>query len=118
MPAVLMKMPSPLPRSTTFVSPVTIFTPHSRAAAAIEATTFCSVSIGSPSSSTKPALKIKRLRPGHRQIVHRAEDRQFADIAAGKEQRTDDERVGGEGEFLAADFEDGAVVGRVVGRGS
>ena len=32
MPAVLMKMPSPLPRSTTLVSPVTIWTPTSRAA--------------------------------------------------------------------------------------
>ncbi len=55
MPAVLMKMPSPLPRSTTFVSPVTMRTPAAAAAAAIDCTMRHNSSIGSPSSRMKPA---------------------------------------------------------------
>ena len=116
MPAVLMKMPSPLPRSTTLVSPVTIRTPASRAASAIEATTRRSVSIGSPSSRMKPALRYSRLRPGHRQVVDRAVDGQLADVAAGEEQRTDDEGVGGEGQPSAGHVQHGAVVRRVFRR--
>ncbi len=54
-----------------------------------------STSIGSPSSRMKPALKIFRPRPGHGQIVDGAVDGQFPNIAAGEEQRMDDERVGG-----------------------
>jgi hypothetical protein len=38
MPVVLMNTPSPLPCSTTLVSPVTTGTPASRAAAAIDST--------------------------------------------------------------------------------
>jgi hypothetical protein len=38
MPVVLMNTPSPLPCSTTLVSPVTMGTPASRAAAAIDST--------------------------------------------------------------------------------
>ena len=39
MPAVLMKIPSPLPRSTTLVSPVTMETPQASAACPMEAQT-------------------------------------------------------------------------------
>lgn len=54
-PVVLMKIPSALPRSTTFVSPVTSKTPAARAAPPIERTMRSSRSNDSPSSSTKPA---------------------------------------------------------------
>ena len=55
-PAVVTYRPSPLPRSTTLVSPVTMPTPAAAAAACIEATTFSSVAMGKPSSRMKPAL--------------------------------------------------------------
>ena len=45
-----MKMPSPLPRSTTFVSPVTMETPAAFAASAIDRVILQRSSIGSPSS--------------------------------------------------------------------
>src|SRR5665213_1241316 len=57
MPAVLMKMPSALPRSTTLRSPVTMRTPALRAASRIDATIRPSKAVSSPSSSTKPALR-------------------------------------------------------------
>ena len=57
MPDVLTNTPSPLPRSTTFVSPVTMATPTSRAAACIDDTTRSSVWRGSPSSMMNPALR-------------------------------------------------------------
>ena len=57
MPDVVMKMPSPLPRSTTLVSPVTSATPHAAAVSRIERTTRSSSACGSPSSSTKAAAR-------------------------------------------------------------
>ncbi len=114
MPAVLMKMPSPLPRSTTFVSPVTIRTP-TPGAAAIEATTRCSDFHRQPFFEDEARAEIKRFRPGHRQVVDRAEDGQLADVAAGEEYRADDERVGGEGQSRAADSQHGAYRGEVIG---
>ncbi len=54
-PEVLMNTPSPLPRSTTLVSPVTIGTPAARAAFAIESTIFFRSARGKPSSRMKPA---------------------------------------------------------------
>jgi hypothetical protein len=56
-PAVLMKMPSPLPRSTTLVSPVMIRTPAACAATCIDATIRRSVSSGRPSSKMNAALR-------------------------------------------------------------
>lgn len=56
MPAVVMKTPSPLPRSTTLVSPATTATPAARAAAAIEATSASSSARARPSSRMKPAV--------------------------------------------------------------
>ncbi len=46
-----MNIPSALPRSTTFVSPVTTLTPASRAASATESSTRSNVSNGRPSST-------------------------------------------------------------------
>ncbi len=57
MPAVLMYIPSAAPRSTTFVSPVTIRTPDSAAAAAMLASTVRSVAIANPSSSTRAHVR-------------------------------------------------------------
>ena len=62
-PAVLMKIPSPLPLSTTLVSPVTISTPAAAAARCIDATTRRKVSMGNPSSMMKPALKYSGRAP-------------------------------------------------------
>ena len=56
MPAVVMKIPSPLPRSTTLVSPVTMDTPASRAASRMDTTTDSRSAIGSPSSRMNAAL--------------------------------------------------------------
>ena len=63
MPAVLMKTPSPLPLSTTFVSPVTTCTPTCAAASRIDATMRVSVSIGNPSSRMNPALSASGRAP-------------------------------------------------------
>ena len=73
--------------------------PHARLAAgrAIDSTTRRSVSIGRPSSRMKPALA-RAAGAAHRQVVHRAVNRQLADVAAGKEQRPHHEGVGGEGQ--------------------
>ncbi len=49
-----MKTPSPLPASTTLVSPVTIETPARRAAAPMVSAMTPSSSIGIPSSRTMP----------------------------------------------------------------
>src|SRR5664280_2625974 len=54
-PLTLMKTPSPFPRSTTFVSPVTIGTPAPAAAACIEATMRERSLRGRPSSRMRPA---------------------------------------------------------------
>ncbi len=62
-PDVLMKIPSPLPRSTTLVSPVTIGTSAAFAVSAMERTTRCSTSMLSPSSRIKPALRYSGLAP-------------------------------------------------------
>jgi hypothetical protein len=62
-PVVVMKTPSPLPRSTTFVSPVTTGTPQRREAPAIECTTLRSVASGKPSSRMKAALRYTGLAP-------------------------------------------------------
>ena len=55
-PLVLMKMPSPCPRFTTLVSPVTTRTPASSAASRTDAHMRRRSSIGKPSSRTIPRL--------------------------------------------------------------
>jgi fused signal recognition particle receptor len=62
-PVVLMKTPSPLPRSTTLVSPVTMGTPASRAAAAIESTMRLRSASGKPSSRMKLAARYSGVAP-------------------------------------------------------
>ena len=54
--------------------------------------------------------EVGRLGPGHRQVVDRSADGQRADVAAGKEQRVDDEAVGGEGQPRAGGRQHGGVV--------
>src|SRR5262249_53480567 len=54
--------------------------------------------------------KIKRLRAAHREIIDRAMNGEFADIAARKENRFDDVGICAEGEFSAVHGEHGAVV--------
>ena len=63
MPAVLMYTPSPLPESTTFVSPVTIDTPAVRAAAPIVSAMTPSSSSGMPSSRISPTESAKGVAP-------------------------------------------------------
>ena len=58
-----MKIWSPLPRSTTFVSPVTSDTPASAHAARIEATIRFRSRIGSPSSRMKAAERYSGVAP-------------------------------------------------------
>src|SRR4029434_8594540 len=55
-PLVLMNNPSPLPLSSTFVSPVTMETSALSAASRIEATIVFNVSSDNPSSNTNPAV--------------------------------------------------------------
>ena len=98
MPAVLMKMPSPLPRSTTLVSPVTIRTPAAWAASRHRRHHAAERFHRQPLFENEARAEIGRLGPGHRQVVDRAADGQRADVAAGEEERTDDEAVGGEGQ--------------------
>ena len=62
-PVVVMKTPSPLPRSTTLVSPVTIGTPASLAAVAILCTIRARSASLKPSSRIKPAANHKGWAP-------------------------------------------------------
>ena len=50
--------------------------------------------------------------PHHREVVDDARDRQPADVAAGKEQRLDDVRIGGEDQPSAANPHRRAIVHR------
>ena len=59
MPAVLMYNPSPFPRSTTLVSPVTSSTPAATAADCMDCTTRCSTAIGRPSSMVRNRALVK-----------------------------------------------------------
>ena len=87
---------------TTLVSPVTMATPASRAVAAIDAAIRRRRSIVSPSSTIDGAGEIERHRAADGEIVDRAAHREPADIAAGEDQRIDDEGIGGEGKPVAA----------------
>ncbi len=110
MPVVLMKTPSPLPRSTTLVSPVTMVTPAAAAASAMEAATRRRSFDGKAFFDDESGAQIERRGAAHGQIVYRAMDRERADVAAGKEQRLHHERIGSEGQSHAADFENRLVV--------
>ena len=54
--------------------------------------------------------EVERFGAAHGEIVDGAVDGERADIAAAEEERFDDEAVGGEGEALGADLEDGLIV--------
>jgi hypothetical protein len=97
-PVVEMKTPSPLPRSTTLVSPVTIRTPATRAASAMEQTMRCRSASAHAFLQDEADRQREGVRPAHGDVVDRAVDGERADIAAREEQRRDDEAVGGDGE--------------------
>ena len=101
MPVVVMNSLSQAPLFTTLVSPVTIFTPASRAVAAIERAIWRRRSIGDSFLDDDGARQVQRHRAADGKIVDRAADRKLADVAAGKNQRIDDEGVGGEREPVA-----------------
>ena len=90
-PVVLMNSPSQLPFSTTFVSPVTMATP----AAAGRLSHRCGhaaqrchrKSLG----NDKGRAQIERRGAPHGEVVHSAMHRERTDIAAGEEQRFDNE---------------------------
>ena len=66
-----------------------------------------------PLFEDEAAAQVDRTRAAHRQIVHRAVDRQRTDVAAGKEQRMHDVGIRGESQPRAAQFKDRAVVPRL-----
>ena len=58
----------------------------------------------------KAGREIKRARSAHREIVHRSVDGEFSDVAAGKKDRTDHERIGAERDAFAVQRKNCAVV--------
>ena len=56
--------------------------------------------------------KILGSRPAHREVVNRSVNRQCPDVATGKEDGTDDIRIGAEGDARIVEFKDRAVVQR------
>ena len=87
MPEVLMKILSPLPRPTTFVSPVTIRTPARSAACRADSTTRRRSPSGQPLLEDEGERQRERLRAADGEVVHRAVHGQLADVAAGEEDR-------------------------------
>ena len=69
-----------------------------------------STSMESPSSRMNAAREVERFGAAHGEIVDGAVDGERADIAAAEEERFDDEAVGGKGEALGADLQDGLIV--------
>ena len=103
MPAVLMNIPSPLPLSTTLVSPVTSWTPAACRRRRMDASTALQGLHRQAFFQDERRAQIQRPRAAHRQVVDRAVDRQRADVAAGEEQWPDHIGIGGEGQPRAAD---------------
>jgi hypothetical protein len=97
-PVVEMKTPSPLPRSTTLVSPVTIS--HAGRFRGLGHRTGDPVQIGQRQAFFEDEADRQRegLGPAHGHVVDRAVHRKRADVAAGEEERRDDEPVGGDRE--------------------
>ena len=60
----------------------------------------------------EPGAQERGARSRHRQVVHRAEDRQLSDVAAREKKRVDDVAVRGEREPRASEFEDRGVEAR------
>ena len=103
-PVVLMNNSSPLPFSTTLVSPVTTSTPASAAARCSDSTTRRSTSHRQALFKDEARAQEERLRPAHGQIIHRAMHSERADISSRKEQRLHHERVGGECQARVSDI--------------
>ena len=60
------------------------------------------------------AGEIERPRAADREIVDRAADGELADVAAGEDQRIDDEGIGGEGEPVAVSREIAKIEARLI----
>ena len=101
-PVVVRNSLSHAPRCTTLVSPVTIWTPALRGRRAIELRDPAQQVDVDALLDDHRAGQIQRHGAADREIVDRAADRERADVAAGKEQRIDDERIGGERQPIAA----------------
>jgi hypothetical protein len=86
-PVVVMKTPSPLPRSTTLVSPVTTGTPASLAARAMLSTMRAQVRERQALLEDESGGEVERTGPRHGHVVDGAVDREAADVPAGEEQR-------------------------------
>ena len=110
MPVVVMKTPSPLPFSTTLVSPVTIGTPASRAAARHAGNDAFQIGERKPLLQDEAGREVERPRARHGDVVDGAVHRERADVAAGKEQRRDHVPVGGHDQAAGGDVEGGLVV--------
>ena len=85
-------------------------TPAAAAASAMEAATRLQSFEGKAFFDDESGAQIERRGTAHGEIVNRAMDGQRTDIAAGEKQRLDHERIGGESEPRAADFENRLVV--------
>ena len=105
-----MKMPSPLPRSTTLVSPVTIAHAGRSGGLGHRRHHAAERFHGQALFEDEACAEIRRPGPGHRQVVDGAADGQLADVAAGEEQGVDDVAVGGEGQAGTVGGQHGAVV--------
>ena len=107
-----MKIWSPLPRSTTLVSPVTRATPGLVGG-------FLHGADHAPQVRHRQALlqdearrQIERPGAAHGEVVYGAMDGQLPDVAAGEEDGVDDKRIGAEGNAGPVHGEDGAIVER------
>ncbi len=100
-PVVQMYMPSAWPRSTTLVSPATIWTSASRAARSDRLHLLAQRLRGQALLEHERERQRERTSTGHREVVDGPVDRELADRATGEAQRLDDERVGGERQLAA-----------------
>ena len=101
MPAVLMNSLSAAPRSTTLVSPVTIVTPARSAMRRMLSGDATQRFHRQAFLQHHAAGQEQRTRAADREVVHRAGNRERADIRAGEEQRIHHVAVGGEGQPIA-----------------
>ena len=76
----------------------------------MESTTRRRSSTGEALFKDEGCRKIERTRATHSKIVDRAMNSQATDITAGKEDRRNDEGIGGEGEACAADGQQSLIV--------
>ena len=108
-PAVLMNMPSALPRSTTLVSPVTSRTPAVAAASTHRHRDPAQGRNRQPLLQYEADAEIERPRSTHGEVVDGAVDGESADVAAGEDEWLHHVGIGGEGD-RSAKVEHGSVV--------